>query len=108
MRRIVLTSLAAFAAVAAHGAASVTPWVPIFQGIEQASGRNDAATSGSLSAYALRIDLQDPDVRLFTTPPVTNNYVPNDRETLFQTPAEFLREYQLQVAVNSVNFSPSG
>lgn len=106
MRRIILTSLAALAAVAAHGAASVTPWVPIFQGIDQASGRNDAATSGSLSAYALRLDLQDPDLRLFTTPPVTNNYIPNDRETLFQTPAEFLREYQLQVAVNSVNFSP--
>src|SRR5262245_21364094 len=86
-----------FAVSAAHGASSVTPWVPIFQGIDQASGTNEAAAAGPLSAHALRLDLQDPDLRLFITPPVTNNYIPNQRETLFQTPREFLREHQLQI-----------
>jgi hypothetical protein len=97
-----------FGAAAAHGVSSVTPWVPIFQGIEQASGTNNAAAAGPLSVHALRLDLQDPDLRLVITPPVTNNYIPNQRETLFQTPREFLREHQAQVAINAVHFSPPG
>ena len=97
-----------FAASAAQGATSVTPWVPIFQGIEQATGTNSAATYGTLAVNALRIDLHDPDIKLMLTPPVTNNYTPNQRETLLQTPSEFLVEHDLQVAVNTVHFSPAG
>jgi len=97
-----------FAASTAHSATSVTPWVPIFQGIDQATGTNSAATYGTLAVNALRIDLHDPDVKLMLTPPVTNNYTPNQRETLLQTPAEFLVQHDLQVAVNAVHFSPAG
>ena len=97
-----------FAASTAYSATSVTPWVPIFQGIEQATGTNSAATFGTLSVHALRIDLQNPDVKLLLTPPVTNNYTPNVRETLMRTPSEFLVEHGLQVAVNAVHFSPPG
>ena len=106
MRSILSLGILSLAAVAAHSALSVSPWVPIFQGIEQATGTNGASALGPLSVHALRIDLQDPDIRLKLTPPVTNNYVPNVRETLLQTPAEFLVEHRLQVAVNSVHFSP--
>src|SRR5688572_29181652 len=108
MRRVLSIGIIMLAAAAAHGAATVSPWIPIFQGIEQATGTNDVATAGPLSVHALRLDLQDPDLRLLITPPVTNNYIPNQRETLFQTPREFLREHQLQVAVNAVHFSPPG
>lgn len=93
---------------AARGAASVSAWVPIFQGIDQASGTNDAAFFGTLSAHALRVDLLNPHSRLMITPPVTNNYVPDQRETLLQTPREFVSEFGLQVAVNSGSFYPPG
>jgi hypothetical protein len=87
--RFVVALLALGSFALANAASTVSPWVPIFQGIEQASGtNNDSAVS--LSVNALRIDLQDPEVRLFVTPPVTNNYVPDSRETFLQTPREFL------------------
>jgi hypothetical protein len=108
MRRFVSIGLAMFAATAAQGASSVTPWVPIFQGIEQAAGTNNATTTVSLAVNALRIDLRDPDIQLALTPSVTNNYVPNQRETLLQTPSEFLVEHDLQVAINAVYFDPAG
>ena len=88
-------------------AATVSPWIPVFKGIEQATGTNSEGTV-SLSANALRIDLQNPDVRLFVTPPVPTNYVANQRETFLQTPREFLLEHDLKVAVNASYFSPGG
>ena len=85
---------------------SVSPWTAIFKGIEQATGTNDGATV-SLSVNALRIDLQDPDIRLFVTPPASN-WVANSRETLLQTQRDFLSEHGLSVAINSGYFSPGG
>jgi exopolysaccharide biosynthesis protein len=109
MRRFFSIGLVLCAAAVAHGASSsVTPWVPIFQGIEQATGTNNATTTVALAVNALRIDLQDPDIRLMLTPPLTNNYVANQRETLMRTPSEFLVEHDLQVAINAVYFDPSG
>ena len=90
-------------------APSVSPWTPIFRGVDQATGTNNIGYTGRpLSVNAVRIDLQDPDVRLLVTPPITNNYVPDQRETFLQKPGEFLKAYRLQVAVNSVHFSPGG
>lgn len=109
MKSILVPAVALlFAVSTARGASSVTPWIPIFQGIDEATGTNSASTYGTLSVNALRIDLQNPDIRLKTTPAVTNNYVPNVRETLLQTPAEFLVEHRLQIAINSMPFSPAG
>ena len=67
-----------------------------------------SVAADTLLRNALRIDLQDPDIRLMLTPPVTNNYVTNQRETLLQTPSEFLIEHDLQVAINAVYFDPAG
>jgi hypothetical protein len=108
MRLFVVIGLLALSLVAAPAASTVSPWVPIFKGIEQADGTNNGGGTVSLSVNALRIDLQDPDIRLFVTPPVTNNYEPDRRETLLQTPREFLLEHRLKVAVNSGYFSPAG
>src|SRR4029453_1656357 len=60
------------------------------------------------SVNAIRIDLQDPDVHLMITSPIANNYVTDQRETLMQTPREFLAEHELHVAVNSGYFTPAG
>jgi hypothetical protein len=108
MKSLVSFAIVFLSVAASHGASSVSAWVPIFQGIDQAKGTNDAAYLGTLSANALRVDLQNPDIRLNITPPVTNNYVPDVRETLLQTPREFVTEYGLQVGINSGYFSPGG
>src|SRR6185503_16052153 len=108
MKPLLSVAMMFLAIAAARGGASVTPWVPIFQGIDEAGGTNDASYLGTLSAHALRVDLQNPDMRLTITPPVTNNYVLEQRETLLQTPREFVNEYGLQVAINSGSFFPPG
>ena len=108
MKSLVSLAIVFLAIAAARGASSVSAWTPIFQGIDEASGTNDASFFGTLSAHALRVDLQNPDIRLMTTPPVTNNYVSDQRETFLQTPREFVIEHGLQVGVNSGYFSPGG
>ena len=108
MRCVVSTVALLLVTFVVQAASTVTPWVPIFQGIEQATGTNNVANPVSLAVNALRIDLQDPDIRLMLTPPLTNSYVPDARETLLQTPSEFLVEHELQVAINAVYFSPAG
>ncbi len=108
MKSLVSAAIVFLAVAASRGASSVSAWVPIFQGIDQAKGTNDASYLGTLSANALRVDLQNPDIRLMVTPPVTNNYIPDQRETLLQTPREFVIEHGLQAGVNSGYFSPGG
>ena len=107
MKFVLTVGMMAFGLVTVPAASTVTPWVPIFKGIDEATGTNNEAAI-TLSVHALRVDLQDPDIRLHVTPPVTTNYIPNQRETLLQTPREFLVEHRLQVAVNSGFFSPGG
>ena len=107
MRFAVSVALLGLSLAMAPAASTVSPWIPIFKGIEQANGTNNNEGDVALSVNALRIDLQDPDVRLFITPPATN-FVLNQRETLLQTPREFLLEHGLSVAVNSGQFTPAG
>src|SRR5688572_3737715 len=106
MKSAVAVGLLWLSVAVASATNTVSSWVPIFKGIEQATGTNDGGTV-ALSVNALRIDLRDPDIRLFVTPPASN-YVANQRETLLQTPREFLREYGLSVAINSGQFTPGG
>jgi len=108
MKSLVSVAIVFLSVAGARGAISVSAWTPIYQGIDQASGTNDASFIGTLSAHALRVDLQNPDIRLMITPPVTNNYVADQRETLLQTPREFVAEYGLHAGVNSGYFSPGG
>ncbi len=85
-----------------------TPWVPIFKGIERALGTNTPATlftnngvaytnSTLQVATCLRIDLQDPDVRLFTSPRATN-YVLESSETYSISVSNFIKKHGVQVA----------
>jgi hypothetical protein len=86
---------------AATQAATVTvgPWVPIFKGIELASGQQQPQTTGETyqQVLCLRVDLTDPDIELFTTPKCTNC---NNLEVLSENTSHFLEQYDLQVAVN--------
>jgi hypothetical protein len=80
---------------------SAGPWGPIFKGIDYAVGTNDPAIPGNFPRLqvvrCVRIDLTDPDVHLFTTPPASN-YSPESRETLTLSVPDFLQRNLLQVA----------
>jgi hypothetical protein len=86
----------------------ITAWVPIFKGIEHATGTN--TPGGGFNdlniVNAIKVDLRDPDLRLFATPQITN-YAAGFRETAGYTVPEFLKVNNLQLAVNGDRFDPS-
>ena len=89
-----------------YGRVTVGNWLSIFQGIEEATGHTTVAIgSGNQVVHALRIDLQNPNIRLFTTPPIAN-YQAESRETAGLKTSEFLVNYGLQVAINANYFRP--
>jgi hypothetical protein len=89
----------------------LSPWIPIFKGVERAAGTNTSgggAIANNLQVVnAIRVDLTDPDVRLFTTPRISN-YSANYTEVAGSTTTNFLKKYALQVAINANNFHDPG
>src|SRR5216684_2973682 len=85
----------------ANARASITTnsWVPIFKGIDHTTGQEVASDGRLLAVNALRIDLHDPDVQMFTDPPCTN--CPFGYETLGLTTSGFLKAYGVQAAVDA-------
>ena len=90
--------------------AILTPWTPLYKGVDYISGTNTFAGGNEFRsffvAYGIRVDLTDPDVRLFPTPRHTN-YLARSRETMGYTVSDFLATNQLQVAINANMFDPS-
>ena len=87
----------------------VTPWNPIYKGIEHLSGTNHSPSGdfeNLMAIQAMRIDLRDPDLRFLSTPPI-DNYQVNSRETAGHTVSQFLRLHKLQVAINAGFFRPT-
>ncbi len=87
---------------------NLTAWTPRFKGVDHAIGTNTPGGSGLQNlqvAHFLRIDLSDPDVRLFSSPRL-EEYVPNAAETPGRTVSEFLVTNRLQLAVNANYFDP--
>src|SRR6266581_7101810 len=105
MKRSFCTMVLFMSVAAAPAEIIVNPWVPIFKGIDHATGQMipDAVDPRLQAVNALRIDLHDPDVQLFTDPPCTNCAPPN--ETIGLSTSSFLRTYRVQAAVNA-NFQP--
>ena len=93
----------------AQAATTFTQWTPLFKGIEYCTGTNTPGTGfpNLQVMYALRVDLNDPDLEFFTTPRITN-YLANSRETAGLTMSDFLSRHKLQVAINANFFDPSG
>jgi hypothetical protein len=106
LTRRVAGVLVALALVPASAVAvSITPWTPIFLGIDHATGQAtiDAPAGERLQRVnALRIDLLQPDIRFFTTPVSDDDLL----ETDSQTTSQFLATYGLQVAVNANFYRP--
>jgi uncharacterized repeat protein (TIGR02543 family) len=86
----------------ARAAFTVSPWVPIFKGVDYATGTADTNEVRLQKVFAIRVDLLDPDVEFFSTP--SNGADP--LETTSQTTSQFLLSNSLQVAINANFFSP--
>jgi len=86
----------------------MTSWTPIFKGIDYAKGTNTPTTTypNRNVMHAMRVDLQDPDIQLFTTPRISD-YADGSSETGGETVSNFLKQNHLQVAVNASLFDPS-
>jgi hypothetical protein len=99
-------AMAVFAAGSLQATTAVGPWTPIFKGIEHAVGTNTPDGTGSPNLqvmHCLRVDLQDPDIKLFASPRYTN-YVANYTEAIGFTATNFLKTNNLQVAINANSF----
>ncbi len=77
----------------------ITPWTPLFKGVEHALGTNfpDGTIPRLQVVNCVRIDLTDPDVQLFSTPRITN-YLAESRETASLSVSNFVKQYGVQVA----------
>ncbi len=92
-----------------YAAAELGAWVPIFKGVEHAVGTNmpDGSMYSVLQVvHIVRVDLTDPDVRLFSSPPLPD-YAAGSSETAGYRVSTFLLTNQLQVAINANEFSPT-
>ncbi len=95
--------------VASHAAPSLTPWQPLFKGIDLARGTNTVSSgdfNNRMVMHVVRVDLSDPDVRLVPTPRISN-YVSGLRETAGMTVSRFVETQGVQVAVNANFFDPT-
>jgi hypothetical protein len=104
MKSIICALTFVLAGTLAQADITVGSWSPIYKGIEFATGQ--AVVGGTEThpqqVYAMRVDLLDPDVRLFTTPRNTNG----PPETYGENTSLFLKHYGLQVAVNANFYDP--
>ncbi len=95
-------------ATSSRGTMELGPWTPLFQGVDHASGANipGGGFPNQHVVQIVRVDLQDPDVRLFSSPRI-ENHIANVQETEGYTVSGFLAKHRLQVAVNASLFDPS-
>src|SRR6266851_5817807 len=96
-----------FITVATANALIVTnAWVPIFKGIDHTTAQMipDGIDPQLQAVNAMRIDLHDPDLQMFSDPPCTN--CPFGYETLGLTTSGFLKAYGVQAAVDANFYSP--
>lgn len=93
---------------AARAGVFVTPWMPMFKGVDRLVGTNTPPTiytnngvvytnSALQVVNCVRVDLHDPDVQFFATPRATN-YVADTSETYSMSVSNFVRNYGVQVA----------
>jgi hypothetical protein len=107
--RLGVALLLLLSVVSVEAQLTIGEWTPIFKGVELARGTNVPVAGGEIqrlqAGYAVRIDLTDPDVEIFTTPRNTN-YIANLREVAGYTVSDFLRINDLQLAINANYFAP--
>ena len=86
----------------------LTPWSPIFEGIDFATGTNtpNSVNPDLMVVNVMRINLSDPGVRAVVTPRIQNPpWESRVRETAGYTVPRFLQVHQLKIAVNANQFN---
>src|SRR5947207_15593994 len=109
MKKLFCLGALLFSAAVSQATMVISPWNPIFKGVDQAVGTNfaDATIPRLQVVHCVRVDLTDPDVRLLPTPKAPG-YIAESRETLTLQVPHFLTNYHLQVAVNANWYSAGG
>ncbi|MDB6037556.1 MAG: hypothetical protein JWM99_1397 [Verrucomicrobiales bacterium] len=103
-----LSLLCFFGGYRVHGGKIIGPWIPMFKGVDHSVSTNLPANSADQLqvVHAIRVDLLDPDISLYSSPRIAN-YSVNSRETAGYTLKDFLRIHQLQIGINANFFDPS-
>jgi exopolysaccharide biosynthesis protein len=104
---LALLALTLATTLAATAGTVLGPWVPRFQGVEFAAGTNTPGGGGFPNlqvAYFVRVDLTDTNVQLYASPRIPTSYQVNYRETQGYTTTNFLKNHNLQVAINANSF----
>ena len=83
---------------AAASTVKVNNWKPAFIGIEETTATIDGQDASV--AYAMRIDLQAPGIRFYSTPHQ------GSQQTIASTDSQFLVKYGLQAVINANFFAP--
>lgn len=86
------------AATATVARAAITPWRPIFRGVEMCEG--STSQPRPLQVRAVRVNLREPTIDYLVTP--SNGDAPKDAGA--RTTSEFLSEFGCQVAINGSVF----
>ncbi|MCI0534917.1 MAG: phosphodiester glycosidase family protein, partial [Verrucomicrobiales bacterium] len=95
-------------AVPARATTVIGPWVPKFKGVDYSVSTN-IPSGGEFPnfhvVHALRVDLADPDIRLHSTPRISD-YIAGSREVGGLTVSDYLKAYGVQAAINANFFGP--
>ena len=91
--------------IASTNTGTFSGWMPIFQGIDQATGMSALGVNPTQAVQCLRVDLQNPNIHL-TSDPRNPNYVPEASETVGMTTSHYLLSKGLQAAINGQWFAP--
>jgi hypothetical protein len=83
---------------------SVTPYTPIYQGINEATATIQAS-AGTAYGYVMQINLDAPGIGFTTTPLTAGGSPGGSVETQSQTTAQFLQSTGAQVAINANTFN---
>src|SRR6187399_723017 len=90
-----LTGVVCLCVYSARATITVSPWLPIYQGIEFASGEADTNEVRLQKVRAVRVDLSNPAVAFFSTP------AGGPLETIGQTTTTFVNSYGVAVGLNA-------
>ncbi|HTI69820.1 MAG TPA: phosphodiester glycosidase family protein [Candidatus Limnocylindria bacterium] len=109
---LLLAVLLSLGAAPLHaGRTTLTPWRPVFKGIDHAIGTNvpgaGASFDNQMVMHVMRVDTSDPDIRFLPTPRILVNYASGARETAGYTVTQFLRTNKVQLAINANFFNPT-
>jgi hypothetical protein len=81
---------------------TVTPWAPLYRGVDFAIGTADTNEARLQRVFALRVNLSEPTLEFFSTPSLPNG----TNKTVGQTTTSFVRTYGVAVGVNANFFAP--